>query len=375
MAPPPGRSMRQSTTPATSASSTTPDRSPGSSRPRPGGDRGRALVAVLGASNYTTPRRPAPADPRLAREPSAGLPVLWRVTTPWSVTSSRAASPSVPVRDGLQRTYEEFRSLRHRDPARAAAHPGTSQNRSRGANRRALDPRPLRHETSSPRRPQRAHRRAPRGAQCPPDAPVPRQPHELFARPTTRPPPAPAEPFVYGEWKITPGHIDYTSSCAGITTRPVCARARAGRWAADRDDRRDLPSGQRGRPRPHAVRGRHTTDPAHMPLAHQRTGVDALAAHHMGSDHRPADRALVRRSSRIVRIPSRATARASAAAAQQRYARIGWSGLRPRRTVGARSYRHVDSCSSTSRSPRRAGGVSATHPDPAHAHLRDGHYQ
>jgi len=184
------------------------------------------FVAVLGASNYTYAEARARSRSRLAREPSARLPLLWRRPgrrRPRSVEKRRGGP--VPLRAGAAATYEQFAQhfgtviLPARRPTQRQ-----SQNRSRAWKivERWILAR-LRHErffslaalnariaellealNARPMRLYRASRR------------------ELFERvdrPQLRP--LPAEPFVYGEWKIAPASASTTtSSCTALLLRP-----------------------------------------------------------------------------------------------------------------------------------------------------------
>ncbi len=172
---------------------------------------------------------------------------------------------------------------------------------------------------------------------------------ELFERldqPALRP--LPAEPFVYGEWKVARVNIDYHVELHGhyysvphplvhealdvrVTATTVEVFQRGRRVAAHRRD---------------DTRGRHTTDPAHMPQAHQRhrdwspsrlvdwartVGPETAALVAAILADRPHPEQGYRSCLGILRLARRyGAARLEAACARAR-------------AVGARSYRHVDS--------------------------------
>jgi transposase len=96
---------------------------------------------------------------------------------------------------------------------------------------------------------------------------------ELFERldqPALRP--LPAEPFVYGEWKTARVNVDYHVELHGhYYSVPYALVHEAVDVRASVSTVEIFHRGQRvGAHRRTDSRGRHTTDPAHMPKAHQR---------------------------------------------------------------------------------------------------------
>jgi transposase len=173
---------------------------------------------------------------------------------------------------------------------------------------------------------------------------------ELFARldqPALRP--LPAEPFVYGEWKINARvNIDYHIELRGhyysvpyaLIHEPVDARLTATTVEIFHRGQRVAAHVRRH------VRGRHTTDPAHMPKAHQRhlewtpsrlttwartIGPQTAALVQAILADRPHPEQGYRSCLGLLRLAKRYGDRRLEAACTRAV------------TVGARSYRHVDS--------------------------------
>ena len=271
----------RSTAPARSCSSTTPARSRDSSIPPPARSSTVELfVAVAGRLELHLRRSHAhAAGPGLDREPPAGLRVLRRRPR------GRRARPAQERR----RRPVPLRARACSAPTRSS--PSTTAPSSCPRARRN-------HGT---RRRSRSPSKSPSGGSSPASATRPSSPS---------PPSTPASP---SSWRIsTPGRCASTAPAAASSSsawtsprsarcrpslrlrrvedrrprqhrlprrapralllRPPRAPARARRRPPHRDHRRDLPSRPaRGRPRPRrTVRGRHTTEPAHMPKAHQR---------------------------------------------------------------------------------------------------------
>ncbi len=204
-----------------------------------------------------------------------------------------------------------------------------------------------------------------------------RELYERLDRPALRP--LPAEPFVYGEWKVARVNIDYHVEVHGhdysvphalvheavdarvtATTVELCHRGQ--RVAAHvRSD----------------VRGRHTTDPAHMPKAHQRhlewtpsritqwaatIGPQTAALVEAILAERPHPEQGYRSCLGLFRLAQRDGATRLEAACARALA------------AGARSYRHVDSIlkHGLDRAPRPAAPPST--PGLVHEHLRGRDY-
>jgi len=203
---------------------------------------------------------------------------------------------------------------------------------------------------------------------------------ERLDRPALRP--LPAEPFVYGEWRVARVNIDYHVEVHGhyysvphplvqevvdvrVTATTVEVFQRGRRVAAHLRD---------------ATRGRHTTDPAHMPQAHQRhrdwspsrlidwartVGPETAALVAAILTDRPHPEQGYRSCLGILRLARRyGAARLEAACARAR-------------AVGARSYRHVDSILKHGLD-RAAWPAAAPPPAPpvVHAQVRGpGYYQ
>ncbi len=330
------------------------------------------FVAVLGASNYTYAEATRTQQvPDWVASHQRAFQFFGGVTEA-IVPDQLKSGVVVPCRyePGLQRTYDEF--AQHYGTVILPARPAKPRDRAKievavqVAERWILAR--LRHETffslaalnariaelladlnARPMRLYRASRR------------------DLFERldqPALRP--LPAEAFVYSDWKIGArvnidyhvelhGHYysvpsallhEHVDACLTATTVEIFHHGQ--RIAAHRRS---------------TVLGQHTTDPAHMPKAHQRHLEWAPSrlidwARTIG----PQTAALGRRFSRIVRIPSRAIARASAS--------CGWPsatarrGSRPRAPAPARS-RRAPTATSIRSSSTVAGLVKTRNLGPA----------
>src|SRR5262245_46782776 len=236
------------------------------------------FVAVLGASNYTYTEatRTQQVPDWIASHQRA---FAYFQGVPGAVVPDQLKSGvTVPCRyePGLQRTYEEF--AQHYGTVILPARPGKSRDKAKVevgvqvAERWILAR--LRHESFSSLGALNARIAALRedlnGRRMRLYQASRRELFERLDRPALRP--LPAEPFVYGEWKTARVNIDYHVELhrhyysvpfplvhevvdARITATTVELFHRGQRVAAHLRD--DTP-------------GRHTTDPAHMPKAHQR---------------------------------------------------------------------------------------------------------
>lgn len=200
---------------------------------------------------------------------------------------------------------------------------------------------------------------------------------ELFERldqPALRP--LPAERFIYGEWKLDARvHIDYHIELDGhyySVPSPLFQELVDARLTAT-----TVEIFHRGhRVAAHLrspVRGTHTTDPAHMPKAHQRhlewtparlvtwartTGSQTAALVEAILADRPHPEQGYRSCLGIMRLAKRyGDARVEAACARAV-------------AVGARSYRHVDSILKHGLDQLLLPAASPRLPRPAHEHLR-----
>ena len=169
---------------------------------------------------------------------------------------------------------------------------------------------------------------------------------ERLDRPALRP--LPAAPFVYGEWKVARVNIDYHVELHGhyySVPHPLVHEAVDVRVSATTVE--IFHRGQRVAAHlRNDTRGRHTTNPAHMPKAHQRhrewtpsrlvdwartIGPETAALVEAILADRPHPEQGYRSCLGILRLARRyGAARLEAACARAR-------------AVGARSYRHVDS--------------------------------
>jgi len=193
-------------------------------------------------------------------------------------------------------------------------------------------------------------------------------------------PPLPAESFVYGEWKTARVNVDYHIERHGhyysvpyalvhevVDVRPSVSTVEI------------FYRGQRvGAHRRSDARGRHTTDPAHMPKAHQRhlewTPSRIIGwAQTIGPQTAPlvaailADRPHPEQGYRSCLGILRLAKRYSAARLEAACARAG--------SVAARSYRHVDSIlkHGLDQTPLPAAAPSLALPS-THEHVRGPQY-
>jgi transposase len=341
------------------------------------------FVAVLGASNYTYAEATrTPQIPDWLASHQRAFEFFGGVTTA-VVCDQLKSGVTLACRyePGLQRTYEEF--AQHYGTVILPARPAHPRDKPKIEVAVQIVERwilaRLRHETffslaalnvriaelllelnARPMRLYRASR------------------HELFARldqPVLRP--LPAEPFVYGEWKINARvNIDYHIELRGHYYSVPYALMHEqvdGRLTATTVE--IFHRGQRVAVHVrNAVRGRHTTDPAHMPLAHQRhlewtpsrlitwartIGPQTAALVQAILADRPHPEQGYRSCLGLLRLSKRyGEDRLEAACARAV-------------TVGARSYRHVDSMLKHGLDrlavPEASPQLTLT---PAHAHLR-----
>ncbi len=236
------------------------------------------FVAVLGASNYTYVEATLTQQvPDWIASHQRAFAFLGGVTTAL-VCDQLKSGVVIPCRyePGLQRTYEEF--AQHYGTVILPARPAKARDKAKvevGVQvvERWILAR-LRHETffslaalnarivelvailnTRPMRLYRASRR------------------ELFERldqPALRP--LPPEAFVYGEWKTARVNVDYHVELHGhYYSVPYALVHEAVDVRASVNTIEIFHRGQRvAAHRRSDVRGRHTTDPAHMPKAHQR---------------------------------------------------------------------------------------------------------
>jgi transposase len=204
---------------------------------------------------------------------------------------------------------------------------------------------------------------------------------ELFARldqPALRP--LPPEPFIYGEWKTARVNIDYHVELAGhYYSVPPRLVARPGRRARRRHPRRDLSPGPPRRRPPAQSRARHAHDrggahaqgpPGTSPVDPSRliawagtVGPQTAALVEAILADRPHPEQGYRSCLGILRLAKRyGPGRVEAAAARAV-------------TVGARSYRHVDSILKHGLDRVALPTAAAPLPlAPAHEHLRGRDY-
>jgi transposase len=312
------------------------------------------FVAVLGASNYTyvEATRTQQVPDWIASHQRAFA--YFGGVTGAVVPDQLKSGVTVPCRyePRLQRTYEEF--AQHYGTVILPARPGKSRDKAKVevgvqvAERWILAR--LRHESFRSLGALNARIGALRedlnGRRMRLYQASRRELFERLDRPALRP--LPAEPFVYGEWKTARVNIDYHVELKG---QRVAAHVRD-----------DTP-------------GRHTTDPAHMPKAHQRhlewtpsrltewasrigPQTQALVAAILAD--RPHPEQGYRSCLGLLRLGRRyGDARLEAACAR---------ALR----VGARSYRHVDSIlkHGLEQVPLPEAPTLALRPAPLHEHLR-----
>ena len=253
------------------------------------------FVAVLGASNYTYAEATlTQRGPDFIASHVRALAFLGGV--PAALVPDQLKSGVVVAcryEPGIQRTYEELgAALRDRDPAGApgaAARQG--EGRGRRADRAALDP-----GAAAPRdlllarRAERADRRAARGAERAADARLRREP----ARALRAARPAGAEAAAGRALRVrrvAQGARQHRLPRRGrppLLLGAARARARAGRGAVHRDDRRALPQGRARRLSPAQLpaRGAHDHRRAHAEGAPRARGVDAVAHRRLGGDDR-----------------------------------------------------------------------------------------
>ncbi len=200
---------------------------------------------------------------------------------------------------------------------------------------------------------------------------------ERLDRPALRP--LPAEPFVYGEWKVARVNIDYHVEVHGhyysvphaLVHEAVDARVTATTVEL-------FHRGQRVAAHVRSeARGRHTTEPGHMPKAHQRhlewtpSRITAWAAT-IGPQtaalvaailaDRPHPEQGYRSCLGLLRLGRRdGEARLEAACARAL-------------AVGARSYRHVDSILKHRLDREPLPAAPAATPGPVHEHVRGRDY-
>jgi transposase len=312
------------------------------------------FVAVLGASNYTYAEATLTQQvPDWIASHQRAFAFLGGVTTAL-VCDQLKSGVVIPCRyePGLQRTYDEF--AQHYGTVILPARPAKARDKAKVEVAVQVVERwvlaRLRHETffslaalnarladlitelnARPMRLYRANRR------------------DLFERldqPALRP--LPADAFVYGEWKTARVNVDYHIELHGhYYSVPYTLVHEAVDVRASVSTVEIFHRGQRVAAHRRAdVRGRHTTDAAHMPKAHQRH-LEWTPSRIMGWAQTigPADGSARRSDSRRAAPPRAGLSLLSRhPALGQRYgpARLEAACARAG-TVAARSYRHVDS--------------------------------
>ena len=313
------------------------------------------FVAVLGASNYTyaeatrtqqiadwiashvrafeyfggvpapsCPTSSRPASPaRVATSPRSSAP-----TRRWpSTTAPRSCRRARPRRATRPRSRSRCRSPSAGSWRACATRRSSRSPRSTSASAscsKQLNGRPMRHYRASRRELVRAARSARRSSRCPRRASSTRS----------------------GRWRASTSTTTSSSPATTTPCRSRCATSSSS-CATPRPRSRSSITGSASPSHVRsALRGRHTTVAEHMPKATRHTRVDALAHHRAGPTPSARRRARwSRRSSPIVRIPSRATAPASASCGSPSATATPRLEAACARAVavGARSYRHVES--------------------------------